>query len=80
MHCAERSTEIKRVKVFLLLRGTGVLDKFYLMFYYNFCLLFFIHYEKLSKSLIEYNPGFFFINHLAAVKAPSEYKVLSKAS
>ena len=28
--------------------------------------------EKLSKSLIEYNPGFFFITHLDAVKAPSE--------
>ena len=28
--------------------------------------------EKLSKSLIEYRPGFFFINHLEAVKAPSE--------
>ena len=70
--CTDINVNNVTKSIFTFKRNWRFRINFIKSFSYNLCLLFFIHYEKLSKSLIEYNPGFFLINHSEAVKAPSE--------
>ena len=66
------------VAAYNILYGKKTIDKYdnptnFKNFLLKFFILIFIFiYLKFKTFLIEYKPGFLFINHFAAIKAPSE--------